>query len=364
MPGLQISNAAKAFDDAFAIRDVSLSVEQGELACLLGPSGCGKSTLLRLIAGLEHLDAGSVSYDGADLRGVEPHTRGFGLMFQDLALFPHMDVCGNIGFGLRMQHLTRNAITARVDELLALVDLVGYGKRKVHELSGGERQRVALARSLAPSPKLLMLDEPLGSLDRVLRESLQTQIRVILKQVGVTAIYVTHDRDEAFAIADTIVIMDDGAIVQTGAPDALFAAPANDLVARSLGIRNILSGTVGAGSDGPEDSGLTVTCAFGVIPTSGPAPISADGQALVVIDERGVVVGPADGVAPADGARLTGMVSARSFHGGELELRIAVGHGELVCVVPLREGTADVGASVEVVIPREAVRLVPASAGR
>lgn len=364
MRGLELANVGKAFDDAFAIRDVSLNVEPGELACLLGPSGCGKSTLLRLIAGLEDLDAGSVFYDGVDLHAAEPHTRGFGLMFQDLALFPHMDVLGNIGFGLRMQHLTRSAINVRVNELLALVDLAGYAKRKVHELSGGERQRVALARSLAPSPKLLMLDEPLGSLDRVLRESLQTQIRAILKQVGVTAIYVTHDRDEAFAIADTIVIMEGGAIVQAGAPDALFAAPANELVARSLGIRNILSGTVGAGGDGPKDSGLTVTCALGVIPTSGPAPASADGQVLVVIDERGIVVGPADGVAPAAGALLSGMVNARSFHGGEQELRIAVGDSELVCVVPSHEGIAAVGASVEVAIPREAVRLVPASAAR
>jgi ABC-type Fe3+/spermidine/putrescine transport system ATPase subunit len=355
MAGLEISHASKAFDKDFAISDVSLSVEQGELACLLGPSGCGKSTLLRLIAGLEHLDSGTVAFDGVDLRGSEPHTRGFGLMFQDLALFPHMDVFGNIAFGLRMQGMDRVAIQRRVDELLTLVDLAGYGERKTDELSGGERQRVALARSLAPAPKLLMLDEPLSSLDRVLRESLQTQIRAILKQVGVTAVYVTHDREEAFAVADTIVVMDRGAIVQTGAPEVLFAAPANELVARSLGIRNMLPGVIA-----PGVGALTVSCALGAIGASGPAPTVANAGVLVLIDERGVQVGRRWDTLAGDGAvTLTGVISARSFRGSESELRIAIGDGELVCVVPSQQAANAVGDEVSVTIPREAVRLLP-----
>ncbi|MBT4516013.1 MAG: ABC transporter ATP-binding protein, partial [Chloroflexi bacterium] len=215
MPILELSDVYNSYGDTLVIDGVSLSADRGELVCLLGPSGCGKTTLLRLISGLEKLDSGTISFDGTDLDGVPPSARGFGLMFQDLALFPHMDVRGNVGFGLRMQRLSNDAISDRVDEMLNLVGLSSYGKRKIHELSGGERQRVALARSLAPAPKLLMLDEPLASLDRVLRESLQIQVRSILKEVGVTAIYVTHDKDEAFAIADTIVFMDRGSVAQT-----------------------------------------------------------------------------------------------------------------------------------------------------
>ena len=167
------------------------------MVCLLGPSGCGKTTLLRLVAGLEAPDRGAIVFDGRSLEGVAPRERGFGLMFQDLALFPHMDVYGNVSFGLRMQGRSRAEVEARVGDLLEMVGLAGFGRRKVHQLSGGERQRVALARSLAPEPRLLMFDEPLGSLDRGLRESLQAQVRSILKEVDVTALYVTHDRDEA-----------------------------------------------------------------------------------------------------------------------------------------------------------------------
>ena len=203
MPLLEVSEVTKSFGTARAVDDVSLTAERGELVCLLGPSGCGKTTLLRLIAGLVEPDLGSIAFGGRVLDGLPPRDRGFGFMFQDLALFPHMDVSGNASFGLRMQKLEKRDIERRVDALLELVDLSGFGHRKVYQLSGGERQRVALARSLAPEPKLLMLDEPLGSLDRGLRESLQIEVRAILKEVGVTAIYVTHDRDEAFAMADS-----------------------------------------------------------------------------------------------------------------------------------------------------------------
>ena len=199
MPALILTDVSKSYGNMAAVSGVSLTAEHGELVCLLGPSGCGKTTLLRLIAGLDLPDSGTIAFDGVDLRGVAPHMRGFGLMFQDLALFPHMDVFGNVAFGLRMQRMTRADVRQRVSGLLALVDMPGYGRRRVHDLSGGERQRVALARALAPAPSLLMLDEPLGALDRALRDSLQGQIRAILKEVGVTSIYVTHDRDEALA---------------------------------------------------------------------------------------------------------------------------------------------------------------------
>jgi ABC-type Fe3+/spermidine/putrescine transport system ATPase subunit len=358
MPDLELVGISKSFNEVPAVRDVSLTANHGELVCLLGPSGCGKSTLLRLIAGLEPLDAGSVRFGGKNLAGAAPHTRGFGLMFQDLALFPHMDVLANVGFGLRMQRRTNEVIRRRVDELLELVGLTGYGSRGIHELSGGERQRVALARSLAPAPKLLMLDEPLASLDRVLRESLQTQVRTILKEVGVTAIYVTHDKDEAFAIADSIVFMNDGLVVQAGTPESLFSAPASELVARSMGMRNILPGllirTEGTGQ---------VTCAVGTLVVGGPIPraIGPDGDVLAVVDERGVSVVPAwvSGDYPAAG--LSGVVVSREFRGGESELHIRVGEGQLICLIAQRDAGASVqeGDEVKLVIPPAAVSLLP-----
>jgi thiamine transport system ATP-binding protein len=355
MPTLEVTGVSKAFGAIPAVREVSLTAERGDLVCLLGPSGCGKSTLLRLIAGLEELDAGSVRFDGADLGGVAPFQRGFGLMFQDLALFPHMDVGGNVSFGLRMQKLPQGAIDKRVDELLELVGLSGYGKRKMDELSGGERQRVALARSLAPEPKLLMLDEPLGSLDRVLRESLQGQLRSILKAVGVTGIYVTHDKDEAFAIADTIVVMDRGVVVQAGAPEELYRAPTSELVARSLGMRNILPGSLARVGDSVE-----VTCALGTLAVGGSTPpgVAVGDAVQVLIDERGVGVEPALGRQMPAGAS-PGVVVARNFRGGETELSVHIGDGDLVCTVTRRDAAADVnvGDGVEVVIPAGAVRL-------
>ncbi len=356
MPALEVAQASKSFGAVAAVSDVSLTVEHGDLMCLLGPSGCGKSTLLRLIAGLETLDAGSILFDGKNQEGVAPHLRGFGLMFQDLALFPQMDVFGNVSFGLRMQRQSSDLVRGQVDKLLELVGLAGYEKRKVHELSGGERQRVALARSLAPAPKLLMLDEPLGSLDRVLRESLQGQVRSILKEVGVTSIYVTHDKDEAFAIADAIVFMDHGSVVQAGPPEALFRAPASELVARSLGMRNILPGTVVLSKETQ-----LVRCPIGTLEVGEPTnpEVVEGGDVLVLIDERGFTVAPTRGGQLPAGA-LAGVVVTRQFRGGEAELRIRVGEGELVCEVARRDAGAEVqaGDEVAVVIPPETVTLL------
>ena len=355
MPALEVIDAAKSFGVVPALRGVSLTVESGELVCLLGPSGCGKSTLLRLIAGLETPDVGSVTFAGVNQVTIVPHLREFGLMFQDLALFPHMDVARNVAFGLKMHRQSSEMIEKRVAWLLRLVGLGGYGSRKIHELSGGERQRVALARSLAPAPKLLMLDEPLGSLDRVLRESLQGQLRSILKEIGVAAIYVTHDKDEAFAIADKIVFMDQGLVVQTGSPEALFREPTNDLVARTLGMKNILPGTLEQAT-GP----MRVSCALGTLAASGPIPEGVIGgsDVQVLIDERGVTVSPAQGGRVHEGA-VPGVVLGRAFKGGESEVRVRIGRGELTCTVALRDAGANVEVSddVTVLIPAKAVRL-------
>lgn len=238
-PLLAIRNITKSFEDALLLQNISLAVAPGEIVCLLGPSGSGKTTLLRIIAGLEQADSGEIFFDDQNMHGVPVHQRGFGMMFQDLALFPHKNVIDNVAFGLRMQNASRDKIRARVQESLELVGLAGFAQRDVNNLSGGEQQRVALARSLAPRPRLLMFDEPLGALDRILREQLVTDLRTILKRIKMTALYVTHDQDEAFAIADRIAIIHDGRIVQIGTPEEIYRAPANAFVAQFLGLTNL-----------------------------------------------------------------------------------------------------------------------------
>jgi ABC-type Fe3+/spermidine/putrescine transport system ATPase subunit len=248
---LQIRNLHKSYDGQTPVlTNIQLEIGAGEIVCLLGPSGCGKTTLLRIVAGLEQADRGMIHLDGQDLAQIAVHQRQFGLMFQEFALFPHKSVGENVAFGLRMNKQPNRQIAERVAAMLALVNLRGYMKRSVLELSGGERQRVALARSLAPSPRLLMLDEPLGSLDRALREELMNELRTILKRVGVTALYVTHDQQEAFAVADRLVVMHGGQIEQIGTPEQVYQRPANELVARFLGFNNLLPATLVDGAPG------------------------------------------------------------------------------------------------------------------
>ncbi|MEZ4869244.1 MAG: ABC transporter ATP-binding protein [Caldilineaceae bacterium] len=238
---LKLQGLDKSYDaNTPVLHNIELTVARGEILCLLGPSGCGKTTLLRIVAGLEQPDQGTLTLNGQDLTSIPVHQRNFGLMFQEFALFPHRTVAENIAFGLRMAGATKVQIARRVEEVLKLVDLEGYGSRTIFALSGGERQRVALARSLAPNPRLLMLDEPLGSLDRRLRDELMTELRAILKEVGVTALYVTHDQQEAFALGDRVAVMQAGRIEQIGAPQQLYYKPANRFVARFLGFSNLL----------------------------------------------------------------------------------------------------------------------------
>ncbi|HIP72582.1 MAG TPA: ABC transporter ATP-binding protein [Anaerolineae bacterium] len=248
---LELENIWKSFDGQPVLRGISLDVVGGEVLVLLGPSGCGKTTLLRIIAGLEALDNGRIRTNDQDITQLAPYKRNFGFVFQDYALFPHKNVAQNVAFGLRMHHWDKPRLDQRVAEVLSLVGLAGYGARPIHELSGGEQQRVALARSLAPAPRLLLLDEPLGALDRALRERLMLELRGILKQAGgllgrpegMTAVYVTHDQAEAFAIADKVAVMRDGRVEQTGPPHDLYRQPRTLFVARFLGMANILSGT-------------------------------------------------------------------------------------------------------------------------
>ena len=238
---LRLSGVSHAYADVISLRDVNLDVEEGEILCLLGPSGCGKTTLLRIVAGLETEYSGEVTFDGKDMRQIPVHQRQFGLMFQDFALFPHMSVAENVAYGLKRGGYGKSKIAQKVQDLLKQVGLEGLGDRDVEALSGGQKQRVALARSLAPNPRLLMLDEPLGSLDAQLRDQLAQELREIIKQEGLSAIYVTHDHREAFAVADRIAVMNIGSVQQHDAPRELYHRPKNAFVARFLGMRNIFS---------------------------------------------------------------------------------------------------------------------------
>ena len=227
------------FDGKAALDGASLEVGDGEVVTILGPSGCGKTTLLRVVAGLQVPDAGRVVLEGVDLAHVQPHRRDIGLVFQDHALFPHRDVVGNVAFGLRMRGDSPQQVALRTSELLSLVGLTGFERRSIGSLSGGEQQRVALARALAPEPRVLLLDEPLGSLDRRLRDRLLDDLRTLFDELELTAIYVTHDRTEAFALGDRVAVMRAGRIVQVATPDELWAHPVDADTARFVGFANV-----------------------------------------------------------------------------------------------------------------------------
>lgn len=242
--GLSVRGIWKSFEEKIVLKDISFDVADGEVIALLGPSGCGKSTVLYVVGGLESPDRGGVLWDGRDVTHTPPHQRGFGLMFQDYMLFPHMNVSENIAFGLAMSGRQPQAIQMRVAEMLELIGLPGYESRDVATLSGGEQQRVALARALAPHPALLMLDEPLGSIDRRMREHLLMELGQILRRMKQTAIYVTHDQEEAFAIADRVILMRAGQVEQSGSPQAVYRNPASLFVAQFMGLSNLIPGTV------------------------------------------------------------------------------------------------------------------------
>jgi len=232
---LEVTDLTVRYGRGVAVDRLSLAVNDGEVVCVLGPSGSGKSTLLRAIAGLETPEGGSITRGGTDLTAIPTHRRELGLMFQDHALFPHRDVLGNVIFGLRMHEVDRETAVRRGREVLELVGLGGFERRGVRELSGGEQQRVALARALAPEPKLLMLDEPLGALDRSLREELTAELRALFTRLGLSVLLVTHDHDEAFAIGDRVAVMHAGRIEQVGSPAEVWNAPASAFVADFLG---------------------------------------------------------------------------------------------------------------------------------
>ncbi len=312
---LRVRDLQVRFGDLQAVAGVDLDVGSGEVVALMGPSGCGKSTLLRVIAGLVVPDAGTVVWNGRDITSDPTHERGIGLMFQDYALFPHLDVGGNVGFGLRMAGLGRVAIDTRVAEVLAMVGLDGYEHRPIAELSGGEKQRVALARTIAPSPKVVMLDEPIGALDRTLRDRLTTEMSRLFGNLGIGVLYVTHDQREAFAVADRIAVMRAGELVQVAAPEDLWLSPRSAFVARFIGLENILAGKVTAGR---LDLGWM----------SIPVATESDGTIEVVIPPEAVRV---DRAGP-----IEGVVVSVTYRGGAYRSRVRCGDDNLEFDSPQR----------------------------
>ncbi len=337
-PMLCLQGVSIRYGARVALAAVDLSVEPGEIVSLLGPSGSGKSSLLRAVAGLEPLASGSIRFDDRDITSVPTHERGFGLMFQDFALFPHRDVGDNVAFGLRMRDWPGSRIGARVAEVLGLVGLPGEERRSIHQLSGGEQQRVALARALAPEPRLLMLDEPMGSLDRALRERLPTELRDIFLRLGVTAIYVTHDQEEAFSVADRTVILRDGRIEADGTPQALWLRPPNAFVAGFLGFRNVAHVTVRGG---------IATTPWGEIPL---APGTTDGPSTMVLRPGSLSVS-VDGI-------IVGTVISQRFRGDHALVTVDTQCGGALELELRDDPPPEVGTSVRVAVDATRVDLV------
>ncbi|MFI9252758.1 ABC transporter ATP-binding protein [Streptomyces sp. NPDC053069] len=327
---LSLDAATVRFGGRAVLDAVGLDVAEHEVVCVLGPSGSGKSTLLRVVAGLQPLSGGRVLLDGRDQSGVPAHKRGVGLMFQDHQLFPQRDVGANVAFGLRMHGVARSERDAEVGQLLELVGLPGAARRAVASLSGGEQQRVALARALAPRPRLLMLDEPLGQLDRSLRERLVVELRELFGRLGTTVLAVTHDQGEAFALADRVVVMRDGRIAQSGTPLEVWQRPADAFVARFLGFDNVVPATVaGTAADSP----------WGKLPVPEGSP---QGAHSVLVRPAGVRL-----VAAHTGLPCT--VTARTFKGTHVAVQLQPEDGpRLEAACALREAPeAGDGVGVE-----------------
>ncbi|VFM97549.1 MAG: spermidine/putrescine transport system ATP-binding protein/putrescine transport system ATP-binding protein [Candidatus Kentron sp. G] len=241
---IRVENVSRHFGPTRAVDRISLAIDRGEFFGLLGPSGCGKTTLLRMLAGFESPDSGEIHIDGQPMSGVAPYVRPVNMVFQNYAIFPHLNVARNIAFGLRKDRLPRDEVSRRVDEALELIKLAGYGSRDPRGLSGGERQRVALARALIKKPKVLLLDEPLGALDKKLREQMQMELRDLQRSIGITFVFVTHDQDEALTMSDRIAVMSRGRVIEVGSPAALYEQPGTRFVADFLGNMNFFRGRV------------------------------------------------------------------------------------------------------------------------
>jgi putative spermidine/putrescine transport system ATP-binding protein len=344
MSGLVLKDISKRFLNFVAVDHVSLSVPHGTFVCLLGPSGCGKTTLLRMIAGLEEPTEGRILIDGVDLTGLPTHKRNFGMVFQSLALFPHLSVGENIAYPLRIRGRPQAEQHARVDELLELVQLPGFAMRPVSRLSGGQRQRVAIARALALSPQLFLLDEPLSALDAKLRETMQVELRQLQQKLGITTIVVTHDQREAMTMADLVVVMGEGRIRQVAPPIEIYRRPADAFVADFIGSTNLLS----VEADG---AGRVVTAGAPVEGLTMPA-----GMRKAVMSIR-----PEDvHLTRADQAAHVGRVTFVRDLGSTIETYVDVGGTPIIAVTTPRERLAlSAGDAVGIILPAEHCVVLP-----
>ncbi|MHA6687081.1 ABC transporter ATP-binding protein [Mesorhizobium sp. A556] len=338
MSGLALNAITKTFGNFTAVDNVALNVPNGSFVCLLGPSGCGKTTLLRMIAGLEEPTGGAIVLDGDDITQVPTHKRNLGMVFQSLALFPHLSVGDNIAYALRIRGATKEAQKKRVDELLTLIALPGFADRPVAKLSGGQRQRVAIARALALSPKLFLLDEPLSALDAKLREAMQVELRQLQQRLGITTIVVTHDQREAMTMADLVVVMGKGRILQVAPPVEIYRKPADAFVADFIGSTNLLP---------------TETDSAGRITVLGTA---IEGLAMPAgLSKASLSVRPEDVHLTVPGAgAISGTVTFVRDLGGTIETFVEAGGMTLVAVATPRERPdVSVGQSVGIVLPPE-----------
>jgi putative spermidine/putrescine transport system ATP-binding protein len=315
-PFLKINNISKTFKDNQVVKGVDLSFNKGEFVSLLGPSGCGKTTILRMIAGFEAPTSGTIVVDGKDITGLPPNQRKIGMVFQAYALFPNMNVADNIAFGLRIANTPRPERDARVEEMLKLIGLPGYGKRFPFELSGGQQQRVALARALAPRPRMLLLDEPLSALDAKIRVSLREEIRAIQRELGITTVFVTHDQEEALSISDRIVVMNAGKVEQFGTPFEVYNRPQTRFAATFVGTLNTLHARV-------QDAAAKLVSIDGQPATVPALPASARTGDSVSLTMRPEAVSLANG--HARDIVLDGTVSEVAFLGAVIRLKVKLG---------------------------------------
>jgi len=353
--GIRIDGISKQFVHrvkglVYAVRDVGLTVEPGELLTLLGPSGCGKTTTLRMIAGFERPDAGRISIGGEDVTGLMANERNIGFVFQNYALFPHLTVQENVAYGLRVKKLAERSIATAVAEVLHMVGLTGYDRQFPHQLSGGEQQRVALARAIVIRPRVLLFDEPLSNLDAKLRVHMRSELRALQKRLSITAVYVTHDQEEAMAISDRIVVMHQGAIVQQGTAEELYQHPRSAFVAQFIGRTNLLACRfLGATADGVE-----VEVAGRRHHLAGRTPnVSAGATVRLVLRPEHIGLGPLGEDA------VPGTVVSRTFLGEKAEYRIRVGADELQVTVYGNQERFGDGQPVGLRLPTADVAILP-----
>ena len=340
---LKLEKLSKQFTTTRAVADVDLEIADGEFVTLLGPSGCGKTTTLRMIAGFETPTSGRILLRDQDITALPPQKRGVGMVFQNYALFPHLNVFENVAFGLKSARVAASDIAPRVADALARVDLAGYEKRKVQELSGGQQQRVALARALAPEPALLLLDEPLSNLDAAFRERTRVELRALLKRLGITAVFVTHDQEEAFALSDRIVLLEAGAVQQIGTPEALYSAPVNAFVAAFVGRANLTPVRVTAIQGERLSCELPGGAHWIAAPAAGALFRVGSSARVMTRPEFLKLVTRAEEVLPGD---VGGVVSDRRFAGAQTYYHINLANGELLVIGPAR--AARVGDTVHV----------------